>query len=78
MAPAIFPCIFIPPSIVEPLLLEAKLHSKLEVWGAAPADIQYSQVLNMWGRIAGATPSSKLFIYMDNCLQFWAVYRSKY
>ena len=26
VAPAIFPCIFIPPSIVEPLLLEAKIH----------------------------------------------------
>jgi hypothetical protein len=26
LAPAIFPCIFIPPSIVEPLLLDAKIH----------------------------------------------------
>ena len=39
--------------------------------GAAPADIQYSQVLNMRGQIAGATPLSQLFIYMNNCLQFW-------
>ena len=30
MAQAIFPCIFIPQSIVEPLLLEAKVHSKEE------------------------------------------------
>ena len=57
MAPALFPCIFIPPCIVGPLLLEAG--------GAAPADIQYSQVLNMRGQIAGATPLSQLFIYMD-------------
>ena len=26
VAPAIFPCIFIPPHIVEPLLLEARSH----------------------------------------------------
>ena len=25
----------------------------------------------MQGQIAGATPLSQLFIYMNNCLQFW-------
>ena len=30
MAPAMFPCIFIPPLIVEPLLLETRRHSKVE------------------------------------------------
>ena len=34
MAPAIFLCTFIPASIVEPLLLEAKIHEKVEVWGS--------------------------------------------
>ena len=32
----------------------------------APADIQYSQVLNMWGQIARAKPLSQLFIYMNS------------
>ena len=30
MAPSIFPCIFIPQLIVEPLLLEARKHEKVE------------------------------------------------
>ena len=25
----------------------------------------------MQGQIAGATPLSQLFIYMNNCMQFW-------
>ena len=30
MAPAIFPCLFTTPLVVEPLLLEARSHSKVE------------------------------------------------
>ena len=60
----------IPPSIVEPHLLEAKNIIRKRSGGAAPADIQYSQALNMQGQIARATPLSQLFIYMNNCLQF--------
>ena len=50
------PCIFIPPLIVKPLLLEA------------PANIQYSPALNMQRQIARATPLSQLFMYMNNSL----------
>ena len=39
--------------------------------GAAPADIQYSQVPNIKGQIDGAPPLSQLFIYMNNCFQLW-------
>ena len=76
MAPAIFLCIFIPPSIVEPLLLNAKIYEKVKPLlgsgGVALADIQYSLALNMQGQIAGATPLSQLFIYINNGLQFWS------
>ena len=71
MVPAIFPCIFIHPSIVELLLLGAKIYRRWWSRGAAPADIKYSPALNMQGQIAIATTSSQLFIHMNNCLQFW-------
>ena len=58
VALAIFPCLFIPQSIVEPLLLEAKYISRQSLYqrsgGAAPADIRNS--------CAGADWQSQNFI----------------
>ena len=36
--------------------------------GAAPADIEFTPVPNMKEQIAGATPLSQLFVYMNNLL----------
>ena len=72
VAPAISPCIFIPPLIVEPLLLEDRRHEKVERgsgWYSIFTSIQY----------AG-------FMFMKNCLQFcpsvdssgvWPIWRKK-
>ena len=64
------------PAYLFPRVLQRRLFQRLKYiigqrsGGAAPADNQYQQVLNMQGQIAGATPFFQLFIYMDNCLQF--------
>ena len=59
---------------MEPLLPEPEF-TGLQGTGApaAPADGKYSSELNMQGQIAGATLLYQLFMYMNNCLQFWYV-----
>ena len=66
----LFPMHIHSPKYVEPLLLDAR--------GAALADIEYSPVPNMQGQIAGSTTFSQLFIYMNNCLQFWVQPTNRY
>ena len=72
VAPAIFRCIFIPPSMWSRSCQRLKYIRRQRSGGVAPADTKYLLALNMPEPIARPTSLFQLFIYMNNCLQFWS------